>query len=159
MKNKKIYLIGGGIIALAVLIVLLATLMPVVVHKNKMEKMLNAVATSVQLSVRDPLFEAGDVLGNRGKGVLLSGESLLEVETILKQLSASGYRTAGTKKMPGGTMAMNLKALTDTNETVILYFEEARFYYMDKEIAIFFEAKDESVYQVLYQELKSCLNT
>lgn len=158
MKNKKIYLISGGIIALAVLIVLFCTLMPIAIHKNKMGKMLAAAASSAQLSVRDPLFETGDVLGNRGKEVLVSGDSLLELETMLKQLSKSGYRSEGVQKMPGGTMAMSLKVRTDANETIILYFEETRFYYMDKETAVLFEAKDEAVYQELCQKLKACLN-
>jgi len=156
MTNKKTYLIGGGIIALAVLIVLLCTLVPVAVRKNKLQKMLDATELSVQLSVRDPLWEMGDILGNTGKEILLSGESLHEIKAMLKQL-AEGYRTAGVQNMPGGTMAMNLKAVTDTNETVILYFEETRFYYMDQETAILFEAKDEGAYGALYQKLKYCL--
>ena len=157
MKNKKIYLIGGGIIALAVLIVLLCTLMPIVSHKNKMDKMLAAAVSSVQMSVRDPLFETGEVLGNKGKEILLSENSLLEIKRELNQLSEDGYRSEGVQKMPGGTMAMNLKARSDTNKTVILYFEETRFYYVDKENAILFEAKDEVAYRALYQKLKDCL--
>jgi hypothetical protein len=157
MKNKKIYLIGGGIVALAVLIVLLAVLMPNAIHKVKMEEMLDGAMSSVQLSVRDPLFETGDVLGNRGKELLLSDEDLLLVKTELKQISEGGYRGAGVRKMPGGTMAMSLKARTDTNETLILYFEETRFYYVEKENAMLFEAKDEPVYQAFYRKLQDCL--
>jgi hypothetical protein len=157
MKNKKTYLIGGGIIALAVLIVLLAVLLPTAIHKNKMEKLLGAASSSVQLSVRDPLFETGDILGNRGKEVLVSGERLTELQTSLKGLSEAGFRAQGVQKMPGGAMVMNVKALTETGEIVILYFEEERFYYMDDGSAISFEAKDRTTYQAIYQLLTDCL--
>ena len=157
MKNKKTYLIGGGIIALAVLIVLLAILLPAAIHKNNMEKLLGAASSAVQLSVRDPLFEMGDVLGNRGKEVLVSGERLRELQTSLKGLSEVGLRAQGVQKMSGGAMVMNVKALTETGEIVILYFEEERFYYMDDGSAILFEAKDGAVYQAIYQLLTDCL--
>ena len=157
MKNKKTYLIGGGIIALAVLIVLLSTLLPVAIQKNKMEKMLVAASSAVQLSVRDPLFETGDILGNRGKEVLVSGERLTELQTSLKGLSEVGLRAKGVQKMPGGAMVMNVKALTETGEIVILYFEEEHFYYMDDGSAISFEAKDGATYQAIYQLLTDCI--
>jgi hypothetical protein len=157
MTNKKIYLIGGGIIALAVLIILLCTLMPVAVYKNKMGKMLDNGTSFAQISVGDPLFETGELLGNKGKELLLSDEDRLEVETMLKQLSENGYRSKGVQRMPGGTMAMSLRMRTDTNEIVILYFEETRFYYMDEENAVLFEAKDTDAYRTLYQKLGNYL--
>lgn len=157
MRNKKVYLIGGVIIALAVLIVLICTLVPIAVQKNRMGKLLDDIASSAQISVRDPLFETGEILGNKGKEILLSEEERLEVKAMLKQLSENGYRSKDTQKMPGGTMAMSLKARTDTNGSIILYFEETRFYYMEKENAVLFEAKDADAYLVFYQKLISYL--
>lgn len=157
MRNKKVYLIGGVIIALAVLIVLICTLEPIAVQKNRMGKLLDDIASSAQISVRDPLFETGEILGNKGKEILLSEEEQLEVKAMLKQLSENGYRSKDTQKMPGGTMAMSLKARTDTNGSIILYFEETRFYYMEKENAVLFEAKDADAYLVFYQKLISYL--
>lgn len=158
MKNKKIYFIGGAIIALAILIILSVTVLPAAVHKAKMGEMLDLAASTARLSVGDPLFETGDVLGNKGKEILLEGESLGDVTALLTQLTKGGYRTAGTQKMTGGTLAMNLKARTDTGETLILYFEETRFFYLNNTTAIFFEAKSESAYRALYQKMISCLN-
>ena len=66
MRNKKIYLIGAVIIALAALIVLLCVALPMAVHKNKMESLLEAMASSKRISVGDPLFETGDIFGNKG---------------------------------------------------------------------------------------------
>ena len=157
MRNKKIYLVGTGVIVLAVLIVLLCVILPMTVHKNKMGSLLEAMASSKRISVGDPLFETGDILGNKGKEILLEGESLSEITAMLKELLRQGYRTNSTQKMSGGTLNMSVKARTDTNEVIILYFEETRFYYMDKETAVLFEAKDEAAYQVLFQKLKFCL--
>lgn len=158
MTNKKVYAIGGGIIALALLIILLCTLLPGAIHKNKMEGMLDAMTSSAQISLRDPLFETGEeLLGNKGKEILLADEDRLEVEAMLKSLFDGGCRSAGVQKMPGGTMAMSLKARTGTNEIIILYFEKEHFYYMDEENAILFEAKDMDAYRVFYQNLKSDL--
>ena len=157
MTNKKIYLIGTGVILLALLIVLLTVLLPITVHKNKMEALLEAAASPVRLSVGDPLFETGDLFGNKGKEVLIEGERLRELTTVLKDLAVRGYRTKGTEKMKGGTMELNLKAQAASGEICILYFNKMYFYYMDGEKAVFFEAKDTAFYQEFYQKLVSCL--
>ncbi|MBO5327105.1 MAG: hypothetical protein J6A84_03170 [Clostridia bacterium] len=157
MTNKKVYLIGTGLILLAGLIVVSLTVLPIALHKAKMSDMLDLAMSPTWLSVGDPLFETGDVLGNKGKEVLAQGEDLSAITAALKKLSESGFRTGGTQKMSGGTLAMSVKACNDAGEIVILYFEEAKFYYMDNETAVFFEAKNTEAYGELYQKLISCL--
>jgi hypothetical protein len=158
MTNKKVYLIGAGLILLAVLIIVSLTVLPTAVHKAKIKEKLVLASSATWLSVGDPLFETGDVLGNKGKEVLAQGEDFSAVTAALKMLCDSGFRASGTQKMPGGTLAMSVKARNDAGEIVILYFEETNFYYMDNETAVFFEAKSEELYQELYQKLISCLS-
>ena len=80
MTNKKTYLIGGGIIALAVLIVLLCTLVPVAVRKNKLQKMLDATE----------LFNRGEVI-KRGDIVDVFGGTLFTADDIAKICGTINY--------------------------------------------------------------------
>lgn len=157
-NNKKIYLIGGSIIAFAAVIVLLSVFVPRIVHKNKMADLLAEAVTPARLSVGDPLYQTGDLLGNTGKEVLVEGEARTAITNLLQTLREEGYRTDGTEKMPAGTLDLNVKVRTAAGGIVNLWFTETNFYYIDGTTAAFFEAKNESAYHELYQRLKACLS-
>lgn len=157
MKNKKIYLIGGCIVALAALIILLAVFVPMISHKSKMSKLFDKLQSPARVTVGDPLYETGDVLGNKGKEVLATGERLDELLALLRTVAEDGYRTDGTEKMPAGSLELNLKVKTTDGEILNLWFNEQNFYYMDGTVAVLFESKNESAYTALYEKMQQTI--
>lgn len=154
VKSKKIYLIGGGIIALAALIIFLSVFLPMLSHRAQMRKLLEKVQTAAaRVTVGDPLYETGDLLGNKGKEVLVTGERSDELLALLQEMAGSGYRTAGTEKMSAGSMELNLKVKKVDGEIINLWFGEERFYYMTGTVAVLFESKNQDAYTALYEKL------
>ena len=154
VKNKKIYLIGGGIVVLAALIILLSVLVPMLSHRSEMRKILEGVQSPARMTVGDPLYETGDILGNKGKEVLVTGERSNEILSLLRKMAEDGYRTDGTEKMPAGSLELNLKVKTADGKILNLWFNEDNFYYMNGTVAVLFEAKNESEYDALYEKLQ-----
>lgn len=158
MKNKKAYWIGGGIVALAVLIVLLCVFVPVWMHKAEMDRILPALQGSARMTVGDPLYQNGDILGNTGKEVLVEGARRAEIEGLLQTLADGGYRTAGTEKMPAGSSDLTLKVRTTNGKIFVLWLNDTYFYYIDGSVAVLFEAKDKEAFSALVAKLKATVN-
>ena len=157
MKNKKTVLIGTGILLVAVVIILLATLLPAATRKRDVDQILGAVPTASRISLGDPDFDTGDVLGNKGKEILLEGESLASVQAQIAALVEGGYRYDGDEKALAGGLDLNLKVRTAEGEIFYLWFSESRFYYTENGRCIYFEPKDGSAYVALYAALNALL--
>lgn len=158
MKNKKVYLIGGSIVVLAVVIILLCVFVPIWSHRAEMKRLLPALQGSARMTVGDPLYENGDFLGNTGKEVLLEGERLTEIEGLLQAICDGGYRTDGTRKMSAGSSDLTLKVRSAEGEILILWFNDEHFYYIDGSVAVLFEAKDEAAFASLVEKMRAAVN-
>ena len=157
MKNKKVYLIGSAIVALAVVIVALCILVPMASHRSQLKKLLAKLEAPERVTLGDPLFETGDILGNKGKEILLEGEARDAVLAYLRGLGASGYRTDGTERMSAGSLDLVIKVKTAEGEILHLWFDEDGFYYMEGIVAVLFEAEDEEAYEAFYGSLHRLL--
>ena len=157
MKNKKVVLIGTAILLAAVAIILAAVLLPATMSKRDMNKILRSVPQATRISVGDPHFDTGDVLGNRGKEILPEGDALASVQAKLSALADSGYRYGGDEKNTVGGLGLNVKIRSAEGEIFYLWLTESRFYYTENGRSVYFEPKDEAAYADLYKELNALL--
>lgn len=157
MKNKKTLLVGVLILLVAVVIVLAAIFLPMSMRKKDMKQILQAVPSAGRISLWDPSFDTGDVLGNQGKEVLLEGEDLEAVRARLAALVESGYRYSGEEKGFANGLDLHLKIRSAEGEIFYLWLGESRFYCTQEERVAFFEAKDAAVYDALRAELDAIL--
>ncbi|MBQ8358081.1 MAG: hypothetical protein IJX39_09800 [Clostridia bacterium] len=158
-KNWKIYVIGSSLIALALIIVLLAVFLPKIVHRSEMKDLFESILAPdpAFVTVGDPLYNTGDALGNRGKEVILEGETRTEVLDLIAALSEGGYRIAAEEKKTSGAWDLSLRVRSATGETLYLYFTESTFYYMNDTLAVHFEPKDAALYATLYEKMNAIL--
>ena len=158
MKKWKIYLIGGIAILVAVLILLASVFIPMAMKKSDMGELLAKVQEGDLVAVNDPLYENGDVLGNKGKEVVLSDTELQEVKALLRTVMDSGYEYRQEKTFLGEATGLRLTVRIG-EETVFLWFSEREFYQMQGELAICFRANNNKDYMALYQRLQELLAT
>ena len=157
MKSKKTVLVGIAILLVAVAIVLTAVLVPMASNKKGLKKILNAVADAERISLGDPDFETGDLLGNKGKEILLEGETLAEVKAQIAALQSSGYRQSGEEKRIAGSFDLHLKIRSAEGTVYYLWLAESGFYYGNGDRAIWYKAEDEGAYAAFYGQLTTLL--
>lgn len=157
MKNKKVVLIGTAILFAAVAIVLAAVLLPATMSKRDMNKILRSVPQATRVSVGAPHFDTGDVLGNKGKEILLEGDALASVQAEILALTESGYRYGGEEKGLAGGKDVNVKIRTAEGDVFYVWFSESRFYYTENGRCIFFDPEDREAYRALYEKLNALL--
>ena len=151
--NRRIYLIGTALILLSVLIGLSALLIPRAVRKSDMKELLDKANKATLMAVMDPAYETGDLLGNRGKEVLLDDEERAELQRQLAAIRENGFRY---KRLltSFGSADLRVRMRIGEEETVYLWFTEQEFYYLKGESAVRFSAKDEAAHAALYAWLQ-----
>ena len=159
MKKWKIYLIGGIAILAAVLILLASVFIPMAMKKSDMGELLAKVQEGDLISIYDPLYETGDVLGNKGKEVVLTESELQEIKSLLQAVTNSGYEYRQEKTFMAGATGLCLKVRIGDKETVHLWLAEREFYQMEGELAICFSASNKENYTALYQKAKNLIAT
>ena len=161
MKRTKgtVTLVGVAIILLAAVIILLSVFVPRLQQKKQMKELLRA-ATSPDIAVmalNDPLFDHGDLLGNKGKEVELTGEARGQMQAALGALLDAGFRAKGAEKSPFGTSDLSLYVRGASGDTVRLYFTAEEFYYQQGSAIARFAPKDAEAYGELYTLLQALI--
>ena len=159
MKKWKIYVFGGALILLAVLILLASIFGPIIMRKSDMSNLLAKVQAADLISIYDPGYETGDVLGNKGKEILLNEAELQEIKSLLQAVADGGYSYKQEKAFFGDSSGLRLRARLGEEETVYLWFSEQELYYMSNETAVCFTANHAEAYAALYQKMRDWLST
>ena len=161
MKKEKRTVIWVGIVILllAVMLILLSIFLPRARYKSRvtecLELMLSPDPTYVTLT--DPLFDTGDLLGRNGKEVQLQGEQMQAVLSSLGTLRDAGFHYQGQEQKLTGAWDLRLLVRTASGESVQLRFEADRFYYTEGDVAYFFTPKDAAAYRAFYERLIAIL--
>lgn len=149
MKNKTV-LAGVLIVLAALLLVLFVALWPRVAAKKEMAALLSSFSEGdlQYITVTDPLFATGDLLGNKGKEIVLDAGDAFTVREGISKL-ANDFSFLRKERKSAGGWDLRIMAKTAAGESVQLFFAEEGFYYMDGSTAFFFEAKDAEAYGAL----------
>lgn len=160
-ENRTVILVGVGILLLAALIVVLAVLVPRIRYKSEMnariERMLRPEPVYITLS--DPLFDTGDLLGRDGKEIAIEGQAREELVTRLRGLYGSGVSYAGRERAVAGAWDLRLLVRAADGETAQIWVSETRIYYVVDSMAVYFTAKDGAAHAALYTSLRTMINT
>lgn len=156
-SNAVVTLVGVGIIAVALVIVLTATLVPWLTAKQKLNKQLGALekVSVTYLSVIDPL--------DRSQGLLPTDSEvrLTDVQTVedyrarlIEALRGAGY--TGKENAESGNWDLRIRFGTDGG-TVDLYLRESEVYLAQNGTRWVFRVKNTEVYTALRGELIALL--
>ncbi len=150
--------IGIGAILLAALIVLLAFLMPRALQKREIKQQIAAFSRDglLYITLSDPLFETGDLLGNRGKEILLDEGQRGEVALLTQRILAGGLRYDGQKVGLAATADLRLFAKAQ-EESYCFYVSEEGFYFFKGDAAYCFKAKESDAHIALLAALRGYL--
>lgn len=157
MKNKKTVLIGIGIIALALAIVLSVILVPRALYKAQMKTVLERACEvdSQYVCLSDPRYDSGSVFVGNGKEIVLQGEALTQTVEELGALAQSFSYVKSEKGIFG--MDLTLRVKCADGETVRVYFTDTQFYFCSGDAARRFVAKDTAAYQTFLTMLRTVL--
>ena len=157
MHNKKVVIIGSAIVALAVVIVLLAVLMPRVLEKDDMRDLLReAVAPGAQyVYVTDPQYQNDDPIAPKGREAKLTGEALAAVQGALVDLSEHFSFEKSDQALAG--MDLHLTVRTQDGKTLKIYFAKTHFYWCEYSTYHYFTPCDEVAYAALLQQLRDAV--
>ena len=155
--SVKVAVIGGIIVALAVVLVLCVILIPRASRKRDMkELLLQASAADAQRVVLVDPSPAGDSpYDGSSSEVLLTGEALAAVQQGLADLLEDGFRYEGEAEA-SLHWDIFLRVKTADGSVVQLYFTEGGFYYQNG-AAVTFKSKNATAYVEYYQMLQGLL--
>jgi hypothetical protein len=159
MQNKKTVLIGIGIIALAIAIVLAVIFVPRALYKSQMKTVLERACEldAQYVCLSDPRYDSGSVFVGNGKEIVLQGDALAQTLEALGALSQSFSYAKSEKGIFG--MDLTLRVKCADGETVHVYFTDTQFYFCSGDAAHRFAAKDAAAYSAFLTMLRATLES
>ena len=153
--GKKTVVIGSLIIALALVIVLGAALMPRLLKKDEMHDLLElAIASDAQyVYLNDPSYENEGLAAAQGKEVKLVGEELEYVRAQLAELSEHFSYGESNKTLSGFDLHLLVK--TSAGKTLKIYFNDTHFYWCEYDTYHYFTPRDGAGYAAFLQQLRA----
>jgi len=158
-ENQTVLLVGVGILLLAALIILLAIFVPRARYKGEMKDRIDRILlpNPAYVTLSDPLFDTGDLLGRDGKEIVLEGEARAEVLTLLGEVQTAGLSYKGRESMATGAWDLRLLVRTAVGDTAQIWISESRLYYVENSVAYCFAVKDGAAHTALYTRMIAAL--